>query len=55
MKTCFCGSGEQRRPIYDGYGIFLTNVCDKCERAKLKEFRQDIFTRYECDEQIEAE
>jgi hypothetical protein len=52
---CFCGSGEPKYPLKDGYGIFLTYVCDKCVKQKRSEFRVDIFEQYETDEQIDAE
>jgi len=55
MKLCPCGSGEPRRELKDGYGIFLTFACDKCERDKLAKFRPDIMSRYDTDEPIEAE
>jgi len=54
-RTCSCGSGEPRHANYDGYGIFLTYTCSRCEREKLKEFRSDIFDRYETDEPIDEE
>ena len=50
---CSCGSGEMRRPVLDGHGIFLTYVCDKCAQEKLQGFRADIFEPYETDERIE--
>jgi len=40
---CFCGSGLERRPLYDARGIFCTNVCDKCEDEKRARFRPEIF------------
>lgn len=55
MKECNCGSGQPAWAEYDGYGIFLTYVCEKCERKKMAEFRSDIHERYETDEQIEPE
>ena len=55
MPLCNCGSGEYREAIYDGYGIFLAYVCDKCRKEKLKGFRKDIFENYDCDEPIEPE
>jgi hypothetical protein len=55
MKPCFCGSGLPRREKKDGYGIFLTFVCDKCEAEKMKEFRPDIMEEYDADEPIEAD
>lgn len=55
FKPCPCGSGEPRRELLDGYGIFCTFLCDKCEARKLRTFRPDIRERYETDEQIEAD
>ena len=37
---------------FDGYGIFLCRVCDKCRAEKLRKFRGDIFDRYETCEEI---
>lgn len=54
MRACMCGSKEPRYPLKDGYGIFLTYVCDHCVGERRKEFREDIFGTYECDEPIEA-
>ena len=54
-RECRCGSGEYDRELKDGYGIFLTYVCDKCERTKLKKFRPDIMSNYDTDEQIEPD
>lgn len=54
-RPCHCGSGETHWPEFDGYGIFLTYVCSKCEREKMKRYRSDIKERYECDEAIEPE
>lgn len=44
-----------KRAIYDGYGIFLTYVCPKCEKEKIAGFRPDIFSRYETDEPVDDE
>jgi len=55
MKTCNCGSGLPREERVDGYGIFLTFVCEKCEKRKMAKFRPDIMERYPTDERIEAE
>ena len=58
MKTpviCDCNSGQFRFPLKDGYGIFLTYVCDKCIDKKLKRYRPDIMEQYQCDEPIEPE
>ena len=52
-NKCDCGSGFPRHPLYDGYGIFLTYVCEVCEATKLEKFRPDIMTRYETDETID--
>jgi len=52
---CPCGSGLEREEVLDGYGIFLTYVCDKCRKEKLSQYRLDIFARYETDEQIEED
>jgi hypothetical protein len=53
--TCTCGSGRQRFAKYDGHGIFLTYVCEKCEDEKMKQFRPDIMTHYTADEDIDDE
>lgn len=50
---CSCGSGKDKYPINDGYGIFLCYVCEECEERKLATYRPDIMERYETDEQIE--
>jgi len=55
LQHCPCGSGEYPEAQFDGYGIFLTYTCRKCERRKMQEFRPDIRTRYECDEPIEED
>lgn len=54
-NNCSCGSNLPPHNLYDGYGIFLRRVCDKCEEDALSGFRKDIFERYECDEAIEPE
>lgn len=53
--NCSCGSEKSKYANYDGYGIFLTYVCEDCEKEKMNEFRSDINERYETDEQIEEE
>ncbi len=53
--TCPCGSEEPCWPERDGYGIFLTYVCDKCRKEKLSHFREDIFERYVTEEPIEED
>lgn len=55
MKPCPCGSGNERRALYDGHHIFMTFVCCACEEEKLASFRSDIFERYKTDEQIEED
>ena len=54
-QQCTCGSGEPCWPLRDGYGIFLTYVCDDCIKEKRAEFRSDIFCQYDTDDQIEAD
>lgn len=54
-RPCDCGSGEPRRALKDGYGIFLTYACDRCEAEKLKKFRPDIMTHYVTDDRIEED
>lgn len=54
MAKCSCGSGEERRELKDGYGIFCAFVCDSCESDKKAMFREDIFNGpYDCTEEIE--
>lgn len=55
MDKCECGSGLEREPDYDGYGIFLFYSCKKCWAKKISHYRKDIYEHYECDEPIEAE
>lgn len=52
---CNCGSKQPRYPIRDGYGIFLTYVCDHCVKEKRAEFREDIQEQYDAEEPIDAE
>jgi hypothetical protein len=44
LKPCHCGSGLERRAKFDARGIFLTYVCDKCEKEKLKHYRPEVLT-----------
>ena len=53
MNECSCGSGKFPYPIYDGYGIYLTKVCETCEPEAVSRFREDIFESYDCDEPID--
>ena len=52
---CACGSGQPKYALYDGHGIFLTYVCEKCKKDRLKGFRSDIMDNYACDEPIEED
>ena len=52
---CSCGSKMTRYPLKDGYGIFLTYACYKCEKEKWKGFRSDIHEHYQAEEAIEEE
>ena len=52
---CRCGSGEYHYALYDGHNIFLCYVCSKCQDAKIRSYRPDIFERYQCNETIEPE
>lgn len=54
-KLCLCDSGLISEEVFDGHGIYLTRVCDKCRDEQLSKFRSDIFERYEADEPIEEE
>lgn len=52
---CNCGSGEYKEAQFDGHGIFLCYTCDKCYTEKMKGFRNDIHSAYDCDEDIEPD
>lgn len=54
-RRCPCGSGLDKDPQYDGYGIFLTYTCNECHARKMAGFRSDIRERYYADEPIEPE
>lgn len=54
----YCDHNETGRPTWDlldARGIYCARVCDKCERAKMREYRADIFTdsNYWHDEPID--
>ena len=38
---------------YDGYGIALCKVCDRCYDAKMAQYRPDIHEHYDTDEPID--
>ena len=44
-----------RTARFCGAGIFLTYTCPRCERAKLAQFRADIFETYDTDEAVDAD
>jgi len=49
---------DSERDEYDGQGIYLCRVCDRCEREKLATFRPEIlrpYTQADVDEPIEPE
>jgi hypothetical protein len=45
----------EREARYDARGIFLTYVCEKCEKEKLSHYRPDVLTdsNYWHDEPID--
>jgi hypothetical protein len=55
IRLCDCGSGEDRYELKDGYGIFLTYACEKCEKRKLAGYRSNIMDRYDHDEPLDEE
>lgn len=49
---------EDSWPEYDGQGIYLCRVCDRCMAAKLRRYRPEILLGYsqaDVDEPIEDE
>lgn len=54
-RWCWCGSHLRKYPLYDGYNIFLTYACEKCEKEKLSEFVPDIKGPYTHDEPLDEE
>ena len=57
---CLNGYTENERgwAVYDFQGIYLTRVCDKCEKHKLSGYRPEILEGYDqsdVDEPIEPE
>jgi hypothetical protein len=53
--TCMCGSGKQKRALYDARGIFLTYACTDCRTRKLAGFRAEVLRdpAYQADEPID--
>ncbi len=57
-KDCPCGSGLPCEAEYDGQGIFLDYVCEKCRTEKLGKYRPEIlghYTQADVDERIEED
>lgn len=55
-NLCRCGSGEEKYPLHDSYGIFVAYVCSRCEDKVRARYRPEIFAGpYEADEPIEPE
>lgn len=47
--------GNDTWEVHDARGIFLTHVCDRCEKTKIKAYRADVLknSNYWTDEPIE--
>lgn len=46
-NLCRCGSEEEKFPLFDARGIFVSYVCEQCEEEVKSRYRSDIFT--DCD------
>ena len=62
MREHLCVNDElSSAPTYellDGRGIYLSRVCERCEREKLSRYRPEILTPYsqaDVDEDIDGE
>lgn len=57
LNACPCGSGHEAWPLHDARGIFVSYVCEICEKEKRSRYRSEIFDNpnYETDEPIEPE
>jgi hypothetical protein len=57
MPECICGSGLDSWREYDARGIYLTRVCEQCEKERLSHFRPEVLTDpdYETCEPIEED
>jgi transposase-like protein len=57
-KTCNrCDNGKPRYELVDARGIFVTFVCEDCEKSVKAKYRPEIFadSQYDCDEQIDED
>jgi hypothetical protein len=56
---CGCGSGQPRRPLFDGNGLFCAYVCDGCVARVKARYRPEImnrpYTRNDVDEDIDGD
>ena len=57
MILCRCNSKLPSRELFDARGIYVTRVCDDCERSVRKKYRAEIFTdpHYHAEEPIEPD
>ena len=58
MRPCNCGSGLDSWWEYDGNGIPLCRVCERCQEEKLSHYRPEIlrpYTQEDVDEPIEED
>jgi len=53
MSECSCGSKLQRRPLYDGRGLFCAFVCDVCEQRVRSKYRPEIMNRWYTQEDVD--
>ena len=47
MAECRCGSGLDMRWMNDCQGIPLTQVCDDCQKIKMKKYNPWVFNGYD--------
>jgi len=59
MRECVCGSKQDSWVLYDGRGIYISRVCEKCVERVEKRYRPVIlntaYTQADVDEPIEPE
>ena len=58
MRTlCWCGSGLYSHGLYDARGIYVQDVCERCEQKVKERYRPEIFTdpKYSHDEPIDED